>query len=389
MLWPIHIINISLLVASVTDLDLRLEKAGVHPEDIVVAFLPTQALEELIQDTTAAHEKPKNKADAIYDLMQSFKQEGRWFADKDNSPKARKPKTALDMLELIPKNAQGNRDIGCYEFSSFFIAAARSVGLDAFGVEKKMKNGGGQIGHVMAAIRYGPKNHVWTYDLQNDRRGPALGVKVLSDLEFAAHHYNHLSVASYLQGDLKSSSRMIAYARQLFPESASFLNNSATVFSAQGEHTLALAEVLAAVYLEPSNPLFRYQLGRIFLEQGELKKAQAQLRKALSLKPGYAIALRDLGWLKILLGDGEAGEALLLKARKSDKLLPEASLFLALYFLREKKEAALKALMRELKTQDLHRSEMALITKLQHDVQAGADIRGLQVALKRLKALHE
>jgi len=388
MLWPIHIINISLLVASATDLGVRLEKAGVHPEDIVVAFLPTQSLEELIQDTTVAHEKPKNKADAIYDLMQRFKQEGRWFADKDNSPKVRKPKTALDMLKLIQQNAQVNRDIGCYEFSSFFVAAARSVGLDAFGVEKKIKNRGGQIGHVMAAIRYGPKNHVWTYDLQNDRRGPALGVRVLSDLEFAAHHYNHLSVASYLQGDLKSSSRMIAYARQLFPESASFLNNSATVFSAQGEQALALAEVLAAVYLEPTNPLFRYQLGRIFLEQGALKKAQTQLRKALSLKPGYAIALRDLGWLKILLGDGEAGEVMLRQSRKRDKLLPEATLFLALYLMSQKKEAELATLVHDMKVQGVHESEMALIVKLQNDAQTGNDIRGLQVALERLKALH-
>ena len=78
---------------------------------------------------------------------------------------------------------------------------------------------------------------------------------------------------------------------------------------------------------------------------------------------------------------------MLLQARKKDKLLPEAALFLALYWKNQKKESKLATLLRDMKAEGLHDSERMLIDKLKNEVQAGNDIRALQVALERLKAL--
>ena len=358
---------------------------GIPARDVVLSFSHDDKVGLLLNDVADAQTTSKLKADAIYDLMQEYKRQGLWRGDKDNSPKKRVPKTVEHMAALLSKSEDGNREVGCYEFSSFFIAAARSVGVEAFGVEKSSSTGGGQIGHVMAAIRLSPGGRVWTYDLQNDSRGYSPGLRVLNDLEFAAHHYNHLAVSAFLRGDLVYASRMIAYARTLFPESASFMNNAATIHAAQGEVRLALADASAAVLLEPKKALFHYQLGRIWALQEKHIKAEASFKKALQLHPEYGIALRDLGRLKLELGELRVGTGFLERAYAADKRLPKVTLYLGLAWLRLGMLEKLNKLLLEVQNEGLHREEAVFIEGLGKELPKPMSKARLKAILREIR----
>ncbi len=285
----------------------------------------------------------------MYDVILAWRREGRIAADRDNSPKARAPKTASELWELVSRpEARGNREAGCYELSALYIAMARAAGLKAVGVERRAHVDTGQIGHVMAGVWLGRRLVI--YDLQNEIAGSTVPYREIDDATLAAHHYNHLAVAAYLAQELPRARQAIDVALGLSPEGPAFLSNRATVLLAQGEPHLAAADAARAVELQPEVPIYRYGLGRALLEGGDAPGARRQLEEALRLRSSYELARRDLGWVLLLLGERPAGLLALERAAEARPPVPDAALFLGLGRLAGgEKQAAIAAFDRGLR----------------------------------------
>lgn len=318
------------------DLRPAMRALGIPPERIVVAFEASEAIAEFAASAVADAASEPDEAYAIYRAILALKRSGRIEGDRDNTPKARRPKTAAELYDA----GDGDRKGGCYELSALYVAAARSVGLRAVGVEREHTVGTGQIGHVMAGVRFEAGGRLTVYDLQNETRGTRMRIREVDDLELAAHHYNHMAVSAFLLGDLDGALTAIDDALRLAESSPSFLNNRAAILAALGEPILAVAEVAHAVELAPAVPLYRYQLGRLHLMTGDIQHAIESLNHALTLRPGYGLARRDLGWAQLLAGRPTLARQELERALREDRRTPDAHLFLGMFFLAEGDAAA-------------------------------------------------
>lgn len=373
-----------LLVAALLagdDLAVRMAGRGIPETDLVLAFATTPAIARFAEEAVTAETAlgATDRAHRIYDAILALKRSGAIVGDEDNSPKARAPKTAA-MLLRIARREKGrtvgsvgegralgfdvepaDRRAGCYELTVLYLAAARAVGLDTVGVERRDPVGTGQIGHIMAGVRMRSGGPLTVFDLQNEVRGSRTAVRELDDIELAAHHYNHLSVAAFLRGDVAAARRAVDWALLLAPDSPSFLNNRATVLAAEGELVLAVAEASHAAALAPAVPLYRYQLGRLRLAAGDVAGAVTSLGNALQLAPRYGVARRDLGWAYLLSKDAPAAERELLRARRDDPETPEAGLYLGLFYLfTGQAERALEVTAAALKERPEDRNLLAL-----------------------------
>ncbi len=327
--------------AWVADIERAMATAGVPASDKVVAFAPTPAIDSFARQATASAKDGGARARKLYDAILALKHQGAIAADRDNTPKARPPKTAAQVWEAA--QGGGDRKAGCYELAALYVAAARSVGLDALGVERDEPEGTGQIGHIMAAVRTDASRAPAIFDLQNESIGTRFTVRALSDLEMAAHHYNHLAVAAFLHADLREAQHAIDLALALAPASPSFHNNRATVLASRGELDVALAEALHAVELAPDVPLFRYQAGRLYLATGAVSAAIGSLSDALALRPGYGVAQRDRGWAYLLAGDAHAAERDLKAALGAAGDTPDGDLYLALFLAAQERRDEARA----------------------------------------------
>ena len=314
-------------------LQASLARRGIPEGAVVVAFESTPQIREFALDAVRGATDGASRAHRLYAALLALKRSGAIAGDRDNAPKERPPKSAAEVMRLAEDPAAADKKAGCYELSALYVAAARSVGLDAMGVEREASVGTGQIGHIIAGVHVEVGGRLTLFDLQNEVAGSLGHVRELDDLEFAAHYYNHLAVAAYLRGTLKEALITIDYALLLAPESASFLNNRATILGALDEPILAVAEVVRAVELAPDVPLYRYQLGRLYLVLGDVDSAVTALRQALELWPRYSLARRDLGWAYLLGNDVTVAERELRRALREDPSTPSIGLYLGLCLL--------------------------------------------------------
>ncbi len=322
---------------------------GIPPGDESIAFSLTPAIRSFADSLLPQDGAKRNKKDIahqIYDAILALKKSKAIEGDRDNSPKRRPPKTADDLIRIAmaqkPSSGEDyDRKAGCYEFSALYVAVARRLGLKAVGVERAGSVGTGQIGHIMAGVRLKSGGRLTIFDLQNETRGTRSKIRELGDLEFAAHHYNHLSVAAFLNADLQQAKVAVDLSLLLAPENPSFINNRATVLAATGELEYALADATYASTLQPSVPLYRYQIGRIQLAQRQLQSAIKSFRAALQLRSRYPIARRDLGWALLMQGDSDLAISEMKRSLGRDRKTPEIHLYLALAHLSTgaKKEA--------------------------------------------------
>jgi tetratricopeptide (TPR) repeat protein len=309
-------------------LEREMRGRGVPAEQVIVAFAPSPELTAYAR-RAAGTGTPGEQAQALYRALLAEKRTGAIAGDPDNSPKARSPKTAAELWRMAESKATDlDRRAGCYELSALYVAMGRAVGLDAVGLERDQTLDTGQIGHIMAGVRTSPEGALAVFDLQNESNVSRAAHRVLSDLELAAHHYNHLAVSAYLNGDVPAARRAVDAALRLAPEAPAFLSNRATVLAAQGQGHLAVAEAAAAVELAPSVPIYRYALGRVQLEANDPGGAYESLTEAVRLRPSYGLARRDLGWAALLLGRKDEAQRELEKAQRPD--VPDAALYLGL-----------------------------------------------------------
>jgi Flp pilus assembly protein TadD len=304
---------------------------GVAADSVWLAFEQTPFLRKFADESVGAELSVVQKADALYFLLRQFKTKGALVGDLDNSPKRRPPKTATDLLRIALAQGDYDRKAGCYELSVLYVALARLMGLDAVGVVRTRTSGTGQIGHIMAGVRLASTGVLRVYDLQNEKRNVISDIRPLDDLEFAAHHYNHIAVAAFLKGQLVRARTAITYALALAPKNAGFLNNHSMVLAAAGEVNTAILEASHAVIGDPGTAVYRYQLGRLRLSQGDHARAQASFQEAIKLRPRYGLAIRDLGWSYLLQARPDKARSLLQRAYRLGKRTPERFLYWALF----------------------------------------------------------
>ncbi len=225
------------------------------------------------------------KARALYDALTGVIRDGRLVPDRDNAPKERTPLTAEGLWARV--KGKGDAPLaGCYELTILYIAMARAVGLDARGAEPQSVQGTGAIGHVLVAVEHGDGGRS-IVDLQNQAFGRGPPVRLLSDAELTAHHYNHLAVASYLRGDVDAAAASLAAATAIADTLPQVASNAATLAARQGDTAAAVAHARRAVTLAPNAAVYRYQLGHALIDAGALCAGLAALREALHRQPGY------------------------------------------------------------------------------------------------------
>ncbi|MEZ4273455.1 MAG: hypothetical protein R3C68_19070, partial [Myxococcota bacterium] len=253
------------------------------------AFASTPVIESLAYQVVGQVTDPRVKAERIYEAILALKHYGAIEGDRDNTPKARAPKSAAELLTIALTQGVLERRAGCYELAILYVAVARSVGLDALGIERVDPMGTGQIGHVMAAVRT-EAQALLIFDLQSEQRRSLGAYRRLSDRELAAHHYNHAAIAAFLHEQAPQALMNIDRALVLAPFNASFVNNRASILAFEGDYPAAVAEATQAVNWSPAVPLYRYQLGRLLFNVGRFEAAAESLRAALALRPSYALA---------------------------------------------------------------------------------------------------
>ncbi|MEE8408666.1 MAG: tetratricopeptide repeat protein, partial [Myxococcota bacterium] len=346
---------------------------GLSPDEIVAAFESSSSISEFARRAVAGADDGPARAHRLYDAILELKRSGSIEGDRNNTPKVRRPKTADELLRAARDQHAGDRRAGCYELSALFVAAGRSIGLDVVGVERDEAAGTGQIGHVMAGVRFEEGGRLTIFDLQNETRGSRWRIRELGDFELAAHHYNHIAVAAFLRGALDAARRAIDVALALAPDAPSFLNNRATILAGQGEPILAMAEAVYAVHLAPDVPLYRYQLGRLHLMVGEVERAIEVLGQALELQPRYGLARRDLGWAYLLANQPQRAERELRRAMRDDANTPDGELYLGLLLLtRGDRRGALEIAAMALK-KDASSEALAALRRMASGSEAGGE----------------
>lgn len=308
----------------------------------------------------------------LFEVILDLKKRQKILGDKDNVPKARMPKTAAEVLaNALTDRSSVDRQAGCYELSILFIALARILELPVAAYERVEPSGTGQIGHVVAGVK--SQQGLRYFDLQNETTQVQGRMRELTNFQLIAHHYNHLAVSRYLNKDFEGALVSIDDALKLYPESASFLNNRATILASVGDYHLALAEVLAAVQLEPRVPLFRYQAGRLLLLNGQIDDAERMLSSALLLKGNYALARRDRGWVYLLLGQVDRAQNDLESALRADSENVDNYLYLILFYLVRDQRAKADATFESAKKKLSSGPHLVAMKKLLREPALGGD----------------
>ncbi len=296
---------------------------GLSAQEIILPFAQTKTVRTFarqVKSGSFADASQKDLAHHLYNSILALRKSGAIIADPDNTPKRRPPKTADQLLRIAQNPGDYDRRAGCYEFSILYVALARAMGIDAVGVERIRTSGVGQIGHIMVGVRLNTRLSI--FDLQNQVRGSRALTRELSDMEFAAHHYNHIAVAAFLnktaQGAHSAEQARIAIdlALRLAPKNPGFLNNRATILLGQGHTLQALADATYAIFLAPRVALYRYQRGRILLAAREPRRALGAFDAAIQLHGRYALAIRDKGRTLMRLGLRAEGLRTLERATK-------------------------------------------------------------------------
>jgi tetratricopeptide (TPR) repeat protein len=142
------------------------------------------------------------------------------------------------------------------------------------------------ISHLQHALQLDPKN---------DKAEFMIGVVDIwmAQLEAAKLHF-----ANALNLQPKNAHYLLHYGVLLARISE---NNPAP--ATPEENDLALANMLEARRLDPSNPLTHYQIGKRYRAMGKFAEAREELETAVHLRPNLAPALYQLGLLYRQLGD--------------------------------------------------------------------------------------
>ncbi|MEO0592066.1 MAG: hypothetical protein AAFZ38_00680 [Myxococcota bacterium] len=320
---------------------------GIAPERAVVAFATSsERVRQFALRSVGAARTQQARAHRLYAAVLELKHHGRIRGDAVNAPKSRLPRTGVEVL----LQALGDGEpmpAGCYELTSAYIAAARSIGIDAYGLDAIDPSGHGQIGHVVAAVADIEGVRPWVFDLQNESSGRRTGFRRLSDLELAAHHYNHWSVAAQLRGESARALRAIDDALLLAPWHPGFLNNRSVVLTSLGELDSAYAEISHAIHRQPNSALYRYQWGLLELERASPLAAVRALKSALAIRPDYPRARVELGWALLLSGDDSQGSDELRRSVAMPDSAPRARLLLAIRAMSRNRHEVVRSVLDE------------------------------------------
>ncbi len=133
-----------------------------------------------------------------------------------------------------------------------------------------------------------------------------------------------------LRGQAHSLVAKGSYARMatLAPGNWHVHRVQAQLYADEGKHTEAIAELQAAIKLQPNNPDLYESLGDEYRSLSQLDAAGTAYRKGLELGPANPVALYNLGSTEVENGDNAGGVALL---RKMIEVYPNSAV--AEYYL--------------------------------------------------------
>jgi tetratricopeptide (TPR) repeat protein len=135
----------------------------------------------------------------------------------------------------------------------------------------------------------------------------------------SVHHFEHvlqmdskydkaefmLGVVEIWRGRLEEARLHFVNALKLQPHNADYLLHYGVLLAKLVEPDLALANMLEAQRLDPSNPLTRYQIGKRYREMGKFTEARKELEAAVRLRPNLSPAFYQLGAVYRRLGEEE------------------------------------------------------------------------------------
>lgn len=120
-----------------------------------------------------------------------------------------------------------------------------------------------------------------------------------------AHHW--LSICYVRLGDRANALREADATLAIDKRFTDALVMKGGILASRGDYPGALAELRAAVDLDPAKPMIRLDLAKVLAEAGRAQEAQAQYEEVLKIQPNFGPALTGLGAL--YAGKGELGRA--------------------------------------------------------------------------------
>ncbi len=274
--------------------------------------------------------------------------------------------TAVEVFE--------SRRANCVSFTNFFVALARSVGLEAYYVDvterrRYLRRGGVivHVGHVCAVVREGPD--LFFVDFAERTRQQAIARRVMSDLEGLAHFMINEGVDyAALLGMPEHGGKSFVFADQdierfklalaIAPTFAKARLNLGTAYLHRGRRLLAEKEFKWAIKDAPRfspayialgnlyfsqkrfdeaiklfqtalkrqkrNPFLRYKLATSYFTLRRYGKALSAAKTALKIKPDFADAHHLIGIIRMLDSDFERARIRFARALELDPALEDA-----------------------------------------------------------------
>ena len=172
----------------------------------------------------------------------------------------------------------------CIAFTNLFVAMARAAGLPAVYVLVDHLDGIEDNGSHLVCMKhmcagFYRNGHLVLVDFSDYDPSTYWDVRVLSDREAVAHHYNNLGYEAYRVGDYGGAITLYNTALAVSPAFTSALNNLGLALRRMGDLEGATAALEQAIELAPRNVPSLSNLAMISIDAGDSSRALALQRE--------------------------------------------------------------------------------------------------------------
>jgi Flp pilus assembly protein TadD len=236
-------------------------------------------------------------------------------------------------LTLTAAEAFTQRRGNCLSFTALFVAAARSLGIEAFLVSVRRppeieKKGDLVVvnDHVVAGYYEGSRLHI--YDFYITSAVPYFQQKVIDDIGATAMYHNNMGGTEIRQGNFPEAIRHLNLATRLDPSMAAAWVNLGVARHRNGNETGAIDAYNNALELDPNHSSALTNMAYVYKGMGLEAKYRKTLEAAARSKSSQftLIALADT---EIEEGNLQQAARYLTKARRMDNKEPEVYLAMA------------------------------------------------------------